>query len=55
MEELLTVAEVSKALKVTKDQVYRWVKAGTIQSVKLKTGGIRFKEEHVADFLQTEK
>ncbi len=51
MEELLTVAEVAKALKVTRDQVYRWAKARIIQSVRLKTGGIRFTEGQVLSFM----
>lgn len=55
MEELLTVAEVSKALKVTRDQVYRWAKSGVIQSVRLKTGGIRFTEQQVLDFMVPQK
>lgn len=55
MEELLTVAEVSKALKVTKDQVYRWIKAGTLCASKFPSGTIRISEEQIKDFLAEEK
>lgn len=55
MDELLTVAEVSTILKVTKDQVYRWIKAGTLEAIKFPSGTIRLSEEHIKKFLQTGK
>lgn len=51
MNELLTVEEVSKILKVTKDQVYRWIKAGALDAIKLHSGTIRLTEDHINDFL----
>lgn len=53
MDELLTVKQISEILKVTKDQVYRWIKAGTLDAVRLPSGTLRITMEVFEDFLHT--
>jgi len=50
VDELLTVAEVSKILKVHKGSVYRWVYDGRLECTKVGRS-VRFTEKQVEDFL----
>lgn len=50
MEELLTVKEVAKTLRVHPKSVYRWVETGKI-ACSHAGGSIRFTEEQVETFL----
>jgi excisionase family DNA binding protein len=41
-EELMTVAEVAKILRVTEATILRWVQRGQLGAVRLDGGGLRF-------------
>ena len=54
MEELITIEEAMKILKVSRITLYRWVKSGKIKSLKLgegKKGSVRFRREDIEAFL----
>ena len=53
-QEILTVKEVAKYLRVTPDTVYRLSKRGTIPASKVGRH-IRFKREDIEEFLATSK
>lgn len=50
MEELLTVAEVAKLLRVHPKSVYRWIYEGKINSCKI-GNRIRFERNQITDFV----
>ena len=54
MEELLTVAEVAKALKVHPKSVYRWIYEGRINSYKI-GNRIRFTDEQIEAFVNEQR
>lgn len=53
-EELLTIEEVAKALKVSKMTIYRYIKAEKLPAYKLEQE-LRIKEDDLAEFLKQRK
>ena len=51
MEELLTIQEVSKLLKVTPSLIYKWVHYGFVPYVKLGTR-VRFKQTALEKWIE---
>ena len=51
-EKLLTVQEVADILDFSAQAVYSWIRKGRIDYIKLPSGSIRFKEEHVKKFME---
>ena len=56
MEELYTVKEVAKKLKVSESTINRWVADGKLKALKLsegRKGAVRFREEDIQNFLKS--
>ncbi len=56
MEELYTVKEVAKKLKVSESTINRWVADGKLKALKLsegRKGAVRFREEDIRNFLKS--
>jgi excisionase family DNA binding protein len=56
MEELYTVKEVAKKLKVAESTINRWVAEGKLKALKLsegRKGAVRFREEDIKAFLDS--
>jgi excisionase family DNA binding protein len=56
MEELYTVKEVAKKLKVAESTINRWVSEGKLKALKLsegRKGAVRFREEDIKTFLES--
>ena len=51
MDELLTMAEVSDLLKVSRNTVYRWGAEGRLQTVKTASGTVRVKRRDLEAFI----
>lgn len=51
MKELMTALEVAELLGVSRGRVYEWVKEKKLKSLKLKSGGRRFRKEAVREFM----
>jgi len=54
MEELLTVVQVSKILKISKMTVYRYIKAGKLSAIKVGRD-FRIKQSDFDAFLERHK
>ena len=50
-EQVLLVAEVAKALRVSKQTVRRWIKSGKIKVVRLPSGRYRLPQSDLQDIL----
>ena len=53
-QQLLTIEEVAKALKVSKMTIYRYIKAEKLPAYKLEQE-LRIKEDDLAEFLKQRK
>ncbi len=56
MEELYTVKEVAKKLKVAESTINRWVAEGKLKALKLsegRKGAVRFREEDIKNFIDS--
>jgi excisionase family DNA binding protein len=56
MEELYTVKEVAKKLKVAESTINRWVAEGKLKALKLsegRKGAVRFREEDIKNFIES--
>jgi DNA binding domain, excisionase family len=56
MEELYTVKEVARKLKVAESTINRWVAEGKLKALKLsegRKGAVRFREEDIKAFLES--
>jgi excisionase family DNA binding protein len=51
--DLWTVEEVARALRVSKQTVYRWIHQGDLGHFQLASGGIRLAGLHVQAFLES--
>ncbi len=54
MDELITIEEAMKILKVSRITLHRWVKSGKIKALKLgegRKGAVRFRREDIEAFL----
>jgi excisionase family DNA binding protein len=54
MDELITIDEAMKILKVSRITLHRWVKSGKIKALKLgegRKGAVRFRREDIETFL----
>jgi excisionase family DNA binding protein len=49
--DLLTVAQVAKYLKVTKNRVYQMIESGKLESLRLSARGIRIRRTVVEQYL----
>ena len=56
MEELFTVKEVAKKLKVAESTINRWVAEGKLKALKLsegRKGEVRFREADIKAFIES--
>jgi excisionase family DNA binding protein len=56
MEELFTVKEVAKKLKVAESTINRWVAEGKLKALKLsegRKGAVRFREADIKAFIES--
>ena len=56
MEELYTIKEVAKKLKVAESTINRWVAEGKLKALKLsegRKGAVRFREEDIKSFIDS--
>ncbi len=56
MEELYTVKEVAKKLKVAESTINRWVAEGKLKALKLsegRKGAVRFREVDIKSFIES--
>lgn len=51
MQEYYTVNEAAKLLRVQPNTVYRWIRAGKLDRVKLASGGVRIPAAALSVFL----
>ena len=54
MEELLSVKELARILKISPVTAYKWAERGVIPHYKLE-GVVRFSRDDVLDFLQNRR
>lgn len=52
MEKLLTIKEVAERIGVVPKTIYKWISKGKIVFIKLPGGDVRFKEEHLANWIE---
>jgi excisionase family DNA binding protein len=46
-DELLTPRQVAELLQVDRNSIYRWIKKGVINAIKLPGGQIRFNRNYI--------
>ena len=51
MDKLLTAEDAGDILRVTPDQIYRYIKASLLECERFPTGQIRITEEQIKKFL----
>ena len=51
MQEYYTVNEAAQLLRVQPNTVYRWIRGGKLDRVKLASGGVRISAKALLDFL----
>lgn len=51
MQEYYTANEVAQLLRVHPNSVYRWIRGGKLERVKLASGGVRIPAQALLDFL----
>lgn len=51
--QLITVEEVCHLLQLSKPTIYRLIKKGSLQPLKLSKGSLRFRRVDIEDFLNT--
>ena len=52
MEQLLTIEEIARALRVKPATVYAWTSRRKIPFIKLSGGGVRFREDKILRWLE---
>jgi excisionase family DNA binding protein len=49
---MLTVQEVADKLKVRRNTVYRWIRAGKLKALKISGGTVRIDEADLEEFIK---
>jgi len=52
MNRLLTLKEVAERLRLSPQTIYRWVRTGKIEPIKLPNRQLRFRESEVETLLE---
>lgn len=52
MPKLLTAREAASIVGVSEDTLWRWIRCGKIEAIKLPTGRVRISEDVVKKILQ---